>query len=99
LVCITAEYLKLLTDSQILFRQLLIANKSGIYGLYSLRSVQEYAKYYALGSGYRYALGALAALYDQNLSATEIAKKALLITAKLHQYTGEPVTTYTIKIR
>jgi len=75
----------------------LIANKSGIYGLYTLRSVQKYRKYCAQGSGYRYALGALAALYSQKGSAKQIAKRAIEITADLHDATATPVDVFAVR--
>jgi ATP-dependent protease HslVU (ClpYQ) peptidase subunit len=75
----------------------LIANKSGIYGLHALRSVQKYRKYYAEGSGHRYALGALAALYSRKGSAKQIARRAIEITAGLHDATATPVEVFAVR--
>ena len=55
----------------------LIANPSGIYGLYSLRSVQQYSRFYAFGSGYKFALGAMRAVYETAASAKEVAQAGL----------------------
>ena len=42
--------------------------------MYSLREVSEYAKFWAIGSGSEFALGAMHALYNRLDSAEEIAK-------------------------
>ena len=52
---------------------LLIANQHGIFGLYSMRTVLEYERYWASGSGSDYALGAMHAGYDTK-AALEIAE-------------------------
>ena len=45
-----------------------------------------------IGSGGNYALAAARALYDQDLTAEEIARKALKIAAGICVYTNENVT-------
>jgi ATP-dependent HslUV protease subunit HslV len=40
----------------------LIANPAGIFGIHSLREVTEYKKFWAIGSGAEYALGAMFAV-------------------------------------
>tara|TARA_B100000768_G_C11257373_1_gene367066 strand:- start:873 stop:1433 length:561 start_codon:yes stop_codon:yes gene_type:complete len=57
---------------------LLIANSNGIFGLHSERSVSEYKKFYAFGSGYKFALGSMHENYATDLNAAEIAKKSIL---------------------
>ena len=52
----------------------LIANPSGIYGIYSMREVFEFKRFWAAGSGREYALGAMNALYDQLDSTEAIAR-------------------------
>ncbi len=49
-----------------------------------------------IGSGGNYALAAARALYDQNLSAEEIARKALAIAADICVYTNENITVETL---
>ena len=41
----------------------LIANEHGIFGVYSMREVFEYTRFWAVGSGREFALGAMHALY------------------------------------
>ncbi len=74
----------------------LIANPSGIFGLYELRSVQEYTKFYAFGSGYKFALGAMKTIYDQTDSAKEIAEAGLKAAIEFDDYCGAPIELYTI---
>lgn len=76
----------------------LIANTSGIFGVYSLRSIQEYKRYYAFGSGSEYALGALTALYEEPLDAEAIAIRAVECAAKNDSATGTPVTFHTLTL-
>ena len=47
----------------------LIACPYGIFGVHSLREVCEYKKFWAIGSGCEYALGAMFAVYDRLDSA------------------------------
>ncbi|OZC04577.1 hypothetical protein BSZ36_03960 [Rubricoccus marinus] len=42
----------------------LIASPGGIFGVYDMREVHGYKRYWAMGSGYPYALGAMWARYD-----------------------------------
>jgi len=77
----------------------LIANASGIFGLYSLRSVQEYSKFYAFGSGYRVALGAMHAAYAAASSAEEVARAGLEAAAEFDDGTGLPIEVHTLRLR
>lgn len=49
-------------------------NPNGIFALYSLREVYEYSRYWAVGSGATYALGAMHAVWDRAKSAKEVAR-------------------------
>ena len=69
----------------------LIANRWGIFGLYALRSVQEYTRFYAFGSGYGYALGAMHAVYDKANSAEEVVRIGLEASAEFDGPTGLPI--------
>lgn len=73
----------------------LIANSSGIFGVYALRSVLEYKKFYALGSGYGYALGAMHATYEAMESAVDIARAGVAAAATFDDGTSLPATIYT----
>jgi ATP-dependent protease HslVU (ClpYQ) peptidase subunit len=66
----------------------LITNKNGIFLVSAKISVHKFEKYYAIGSGCDYALGAVHALYDSDLSATEICKKAIQTGIALNIHCG-----------
>lgn len=55
----------------------LIANPSGIYGVYSYREVFSFERFWAIGSGRNFALGAMHAVYDRLESAHEIAEAGI----------------------
>ncbi len=76
----------------------LIANPSGIFGLYSLRSVQEYSKFYAFGSGAKFALGAMRTIYNKAESAEEIVRAGLEAAVDFDEGTGPPVEIHTVKL-
>ena len=76
----------------------LIANRSGIFGLYSLRSVQQYTKFYAFGSGWAYALGAMRAVYDLAGSAEDVALAGLDAGADFDDGTSGPFDIHTLTL-
>jgi ATP-dependent HslUV protease, peptidase subunit HslV len=78
----------------------LIANARGIFGVAAHRTVQEFAKFYAFGSGGDVALGAMYAMYeDPKRSAEDIARSAIVGAAEFDDSTGLPVTSYAVKLR
>lgn len=78
---------------------ILIANRSGIYGLSSYRYVQEFSKFYANGSGAEYALGAMFAVYgDKKRSAQDIAELGAQAGAEFDDGSAVPVTSYSVKL-
>lgn len=77
----------------------LIANKHGIFGVAAHRTVQEFSKFYAFGSGGDYAMGAMYAGYgDKNKSALDLAKLAVQAAAEFNDGTGLPLTAHAIKL-
>lgn len=77
----------------------LIMNPHGIFGVYSLREVSEFTRFWAIGSGSEYALGAMFAVYDQLDSAEEIAKIGVQAGAEFNNATSLPLTSYTIELK
>jgi ATP-dependent HslUV protease, peptidase subunit HslV len=70
----------------------LIANRHGIFGVVAHRTVQEFSRYYAFGSGSPYAMGALHALYDsRSLDAATLARRAVEAAAEFDDATGLPI--------
>jgi len=77
----------------------LLANRHGIFGVGAHRTVQEYVKFYAIGSGTDCALGALYAAYDQpRLSAEDLARLAIEAAAQFDDATGLPAISHAIKL-
>ena len=70
----------------------LICNKKGIFGVYSLREVSEYHKFWSIGSGSEFALGAMHVLYDRLDSAEEIARAAVEAGCEFNTSSGLPMT-------
>jgi ATP-dependent HslUV protease subunit HslV len=73
----------------------LIANQHGIFGVYSLREVYEFQRFWAIGSGRDYAIGAMHALYDQ-LDAAGIAKVGIEVGCAFDVSSSLPMTSYQI---
>lgn len=76
----------------------LLMTSSGIYGLYSLREVDEYTRFWAVGSGAEYAIGAMYSLYDRLDNAQEIARAGIEAGAKFDNSTALPMTFYTVSM-
>lgn len=77
----------------------LIANAHGIFGVGAHRTVQEYVKFYAIGSGTDLALGALYAAYDDPArDALDLARLAVEAAAEFDDATGLPVVAHRIKL-
>lgn len=77
----------------------LLANKHGIFGVVAHRTVQEFSKFYAFGSGADYAMGAMYSTYkDRRRDAQDIARLAVEAAAEFNDGTGLPCTSYRIKL-
>ena len=78
----------------------LIANPHGIFGVGAHRTVQEYRKFYAIGTGTDLALGAMYASYDNpRLSAEQIARLAITAAAEFDDATGLPALSHSVKLK
>ena len=66
----------------------LIANRSGIFYVSSNMSVTKFEKYFAVGSGSNFSMGAIYGLYEQEFSAEEIARKAVEAAITFNIYCG-----------
>jgi ATP-dependent protease HslVU (ClpYQ) peptidase subunit len=74
--------------------QAVIANGNGIFGVYSMREVFEYTRYWAIGSGREFAIGAMQALYGRLRSAAAVAKAGVEVGAMFDRNSGLPMTLY-----
>ena len=77
----------------------LIANSHGIFGVHSLREVTEYKKFWAIGSGAEYALGAMFAVYDNAASAEEIAHAGVAAGSEFNNASSMPLSSYVIDLQ
>ena len=76
-----------------------IANSSGIFGVYSMREVFEYTQYWAVGTGREFALGAMYSLYERLSSAEAVARAGIEAGATFDKNSGLPMTLYTLPVK
>lgn len=78
----------------------LIANPHGIFGVAAHRTVQEFTRFYAYGSGSPYALGAMYAAYRApSLDAEAVARLGVTAAAEFHDESGLPVQSYVLDLQ
>jgi ATP-dependent protease HslVU (ClpYQ) peptidase subunit len=76
----------------------LIMNANGIFGLYSLREVDRYSRFWAVGSGSEFALGAMHAAYELMDDAEQIAHAGILAGTTFDNGSALPMTSYCMAI-
>ncbi|MDP3755603.1 MAG: MFS transporter [Polaromonas sp.] len=77
----------------------LIANATGIYGLYSYREVFEFKEFWAIGSGRSFALGAMHATWGKAKTAREVALAGVHAGCEFDKNSGGPVELFTVKLK
>ena len=73
-----------------------IANPSGIYGVYSYREVFSFEKFWGIGSGRNFALGAMFAAYDRTASAAKIAELGVNAGAEFDKSSALPARVFSL---
>jgi ATP-dependent HslUV protease subunit HslV len=76
-----------------------MANASGIYGLYSYREVFEFKEFWGIGSGRSFALGAMHAVYAKARTAKEIAEAGIAAGCEFDRNSATPCDVFTIKMK
>ncbi|MBK7136128.1 MAG: MFS transporter [Rhodocyclales bacterium] len=76
----------------------LIVNSTGIYGVYSYREVFDYDRFWGIGSGRNFALGAMFAAYDRCRTAADVAKLGVEAGAEFDTATQGPIVLHTVKL-
>ena len=76
-----------------------IANASGIFGLYSYREVFEFKEFWGIGSGRSFALGAMHACWDKAKTAREVAMTGLHAGCEFDKNSGAPIEIFTLKLK
>lgn len=78
----------------------LLVNPKGVFAVGVLRSVNEYKRFTAFGSGCDYAIGAMRAVYDDAAkSAEDIARIGIEVAAEFDDATALPMHCYTVKLK
>jgi ATP-dependent HslUV protease subunit HslV len=76
----------------------LIMNDSGIYGLYSLREVDQYTRFWAIGSGAEFALGAMQVAYGLLDDAQAVARAGIEAGACFDNSSALPMSSYSMEL-
>jgi ATP-dependent protease HslVU (ClpYQ) peptidase subunit len=74
----------------------LIANPHGIFGVYSYREVFSFDRFWGIGSGRNFALGAMHAIYDRLDSARQIAEAGVAAGIEFDKNSAGPLQIYSI---
>lgn len=77
----------------------LIANASGIYGVYSYREVFEFDRFWGIGTGRAFALGAMYGHFDKARNARELAELGVRAGCEFDKNSSGPVRSHTIKLK
>ena len=77
----------------------LIANRHGLFGVYSYREVFEFDRFWSIGSGRSFALGAMYSAYDRLKSAADVARLGVDAGCEFDKNSAAPVRLHTIKLR
>jgi ATP-dependent protease HslVU (ClpYQ) peptidase subunit len=76
----------------------MVANPSGIYAVYSMREVFEFDRFWAIGSGRDFALGAMYTVFDRAKTATTVAEAGIAAGAEFDTGTSAPVTLHEVRL-
>ena len=77
----------------------LIANASGIYGVYSYREVFEFDRFWAIGSGRAFALGAMFAHWDKARTARDLVETGVRAGCEFDKNSAGPIKAHTLKLK
>lgn len=75
-----------------------IANPSGIYGVYSYREVFSFEKFWGIGSGRNFALGAMYGAYEDTSDAIRIAEIGVRAGCEFDKSSALPVRVFSVPI-
>lgn len=78
--------------------ELLICSPVGIFGVYSDRSVQEYTRFAAFGSGSEYAMGAMYATFDRVMDPADVAVVGLRAACEFDAGTAYPTELHAVDL-
>ena len=78
---------------------ILVANRHGIFGVESYREVFEFERFWAIGSGRRFALGAMHAVHAKAKTAREVAEAGVLAGCEFDTSSAGPVRLHTFRLK
>ena len=78
---------------------ILIANVHGIFGVESYREVFDFERFWAIGSGRRFALGAMHAAWDKAKTARDVAEAGVAAGCEFDTSSAGPVRVHTFKLK
>ena len=76
-----------------------IANASGIYGLYSYREVFEFKEFWGIGSGRSFALGAMHAVWGRARTAREVALAGVTAGCEFDKNSAGPIDIFSTRLK
>ena len=77
----------------------LIANHAGIFGIYSYREVFEFDRFWGIGTGRAFALGAMYASYDKAKTAREVVETGVRAGCEFDKNSSGPFHVHTLKLK
>jgi len=77
----------------------MIANPTGIFAVYSMREVFEFDRFWAIGSGRDFALGAMYTVYPNLESAAAVAEAGVVAGAEFDTGTALPINLHEVKLK
>ncbi len=76
----------------------MLVNSSGIFGVYSMREIFEFDRFWAIGTGRDFALGAMFAVYNSRMTAKQIAELGVKAGCEYDTATALPMNVATVKL-
>ena len=77
----------------------LVMSPAGLFGIYALREVDQYTRFWAVGSGAEFALGAMHAVFDDADSAEAVATAGINAGATFDTSSALPMNSFSIKLQ
>ena len=78
---------------------ILIANVHGVFGVESYREVFEFDRFWGIGTGRAFALGAMFGAWDRARTAREVAELGVSAGNEFDKNSGGPIRCHTIKLK
>jgi len=77
----------------------LIANPAGIFGAYSYREVFEFDRFWGIGTGRAFALGAMHAAFDKVKTGRELAEIGVRAGCEFDKNSSGPIRVHSIRLK